>query len=89
MGTGKARGVSQVFVEAGVLQRFLPKYLSHYLTKAVRDFGVDVITERLVTGVKRSGSDNGGIGGGDALGMAVPSYRYGNAGSRVKGTSCH
>ena len=78
MGAGKARGVSQVFVEAGILQRFLPKYLSRYLTQKVRDFGVDVITERLVTGVKRSGGEGseGSEGGGNALGMSVPSYRY-------------
>ena len=52
--TSKSRSVSQVFVESSVLQRFLPSYLSRHLTEALRRSGVDMVTERLVTGVRRT-----------------------------------
>ena len=45
--------VSHVMVESGVLQRYLPKYLSKYVTKKMTLAGVNVVTDRLVTGLSK------------------------------------
>ncbi len=48
--------VSQVFVESDALQRYLPSYLSQFMTRKLREVGVDVRGNRLVTGLHKTQS---------------------------------
>ena len=54
--------VSHVMVETGPLQRYLPRYLSQYIGRQMREnLGIDIISDRLVTGLshnKRNNSKN-------------------------------
>ena len=47
--------VSHVMVETGPLQRYLPKYLSQYLARRMREnLGIDIVSDRLVTGLSHN-----------------------------------
>lgn len=46
--------VSHVMVESGALQRYIPEYLSRYLTQKMKVAGIQVVSDRLVTGLQNS-----------------------------------
>ena len=54
---GKSRGikVSHIFAENGVLHRYLPPYLSAYVTEKMSELGVNMCANKLVTGLERNG----------------------------------
>jgi len=49
--------VPQIFVEDGALQRYLPSYFSKHVTKKLQANGIEIVPERLVTGVHRTDED--------------------------------
>ncbi len=53
--------ISHVFVEETVLHQYLPRYLSEYITNRLRELGISMKADRLVTGVHASSLSNIGL----------------------------
>lgn len=53
--------ISHVFVEETVLHQYLPRYLSEYITNRLRELGISMKADRLVTGVNASSLSNIGL----------------------------